>query len=120
MKKRYIVEIGMGIDLHGENQTEAACRAVRDAVSRSCLCGLMEILELQDPSQMEVDALVAVPEPDEVDLAAVEAAIPVGCRKARAERGGLTAQGLCVPQFADRCDRIIVANAALTVYVEVP
>ena len=47
-RKRFIVEIGTGIDIHGENATKAACRAVKDAVSRSCLCGLLEILELQN------------------------------------------------------------------------
>ena len=36
-RKRFIVEIGTGIDIHGEDATKAACRAVKDAVSRSCL-----------------------------------------------------------------------------------
>lgn len=116
-KKRFIVEIGTGIDLHGEDVTEAACRAVKDAVSRSCLCGLAEIIELKDPGQMEVDVLVASPKPDEVDLDRVRAAVPLGETKARSVMGGMTAQGLCVPQIAPDCDQIMVANVALTVYV---
>jgi uncharacterized protein (TIGR02058 family) len=30
--KRFIVEIGTGADLHGEDVTKAACRAVKDAI----------------------------------------------------------------------------------------
>ncbi|MBW2062824.1 MAG: Lin0512 family protein [Deltaproteobacteria bacterium] len=116
-RKRFIVEIGTGIDIHGEDVTEAACRAVRDAVSRSCLCGLMEILKIENPDQIEVEVLVASPRPDEVDLNKVMAAVPIGRKKARAVPGGLMAQGLCVPEFAPECDQIVVANAAVTVFV---
>ena len=63
--KRFIVEIGTGIDLHGENATKAACRAVRDAVSRSCLCGIVEVLGIQDLNALDVEIVVAVPRPGE-------------------------------------------------------
>jgi uncharacterized protein (TIGR02058 family) len=115
--KRFIVEIGSGIDLHGENATKAACRAVRDAVSRSCLCGLLEIVKLQELDDVRVEILVASPKPQEVDLEQVMAEVPIGRKTARAVEGGMTAQGLCVAQFAPKCDRILVANAAITVYV---
>ena len=115
--KRFIVEIGSGIDLHGENATKAACRAVRDAVSRSCLCGLLEIVKLQKLDDVRVEILVASPKPQEVDLEQVMAEVPIGQKTARAVEGGMTAQGLCVAQFAPKCDRVLVANAAITVYV---
>jgi uncharacterized protein (TIGR02058 family) len=115
--KRFIVEIGTGIDLHGENATKAACRAARDAVSRSCLCGLLEILKLQELNDVRVEILVASPKPQEVDLEQVMAEVPIGRKTARAVDGGMTAQGLCVAQFAPTCDQILVANAAITVYV---
>lgn len=119
-RKRFIVELGTGVDLHGEDMTEAASRAVRDAISRSCLCGLLEIAGLQDPEDMEVEILVAVPKPEEVDLAKVEAVVPFGCSRATAVAGGLTAPGICLPSLAPDCDRIVVANAAVTVYVRSP
>lgn len=119
-RKRFIVELGTGVDLHGEDMTEAASRAVRDAISRSCLCGLLEIAGLQDPGDMEVEILVAVPKPEEVDLAKVEAVVPFGRSRAVAVAGGLTAPGLCLPSLAPECDRIVVANAAVTVYVRSP
>jgi len=116
-RKRFIVELGTGVDLHGEDVTEAACRAVKDAVSKNCLCGLMEILEIKGEDQIEVDVLVAAPRPDDVDLKRVMEVLPFGRKTARAVAGGLTAQGLCVPRFGPDCDQIVVANAAVTVYI---
>lgn len=114
--KRFIVEIGTGVDLHGEDVTKAACRAVKDAISRSCLCGLVEILEIEDLQAIEVDILVASPKPDEIDLEQVKDTVPIGQKTACAVEGGMIAKGLCVPNFAPNCDQIVVANAAVTVY----
>lgn len=91
--KRFIVEIGTGIDIHGENATKVACRAVKYAVSRSCLCGLLGIVELQNLEDVFVDILVATPNAGQVDLEQVIAEVPI-CRKtARAVEGGMIAQG---------------------------
>lgn len=116
--KRFIVEIGTGVDLHGEDVTKAACRAVKDAVSRSCLCGLAEIVGIQDLQAVEVEILVAVPRPEKVDLSQVMAQVPIGNKTAHAVEGGLMVKGLCVAQFASGCDQIVVANAAVTVSVD--
>jgi uncharacterized protein (TIGR02058 family) len=116
--QRFIVEIGTGIDLHGEDVTKAACRAVRDAISRSCLCGLVEILGIKDLQALDVEVLVAVPRPQNVNLDLVMAEVPIGRKTARATEGGMIAKGLCVAQFAKDCDQIIVANAAVTVLIE--
>ena len=115
--RRFTVELGFGVDLHGENMTEAACRAVKDAVSRSCLCGLVEILELTDPNQILVDIVIACPKPEDVDLELVKSLAPLGRKTARAIDGGMQVLGLCVPSFGPNCDQIVVANAALTVHV---
>ena len=115
--KRFIVEIGTGADLHGEDVTKAACRAVKDAISRSCLCGLVEILDMENLKAVQVDILVASPKPDKVDLEQVKAMVPIGQKTARAVEGGMNAQGLCVPKFAPDCDQIVVANAAVTVSI---
>ncbi len=117
-KKRFIVELGTGIDLHGEDVTKAACRAVDNAISKSCLCGLVEILGLQNLEDVHVDILVASPRPEQVDLNQVEETVPIGQKTARAVEGGMTAEGLCVPQFAPECDQIVVANAAITVSID--
>ena len=116
-KKRFIVELGTGVDLHGENVTEAACRAVKDAISKSCLCGLMEILDLKDPNRIELEILVACPRPEDVDAELVKSVAPVGRKTLQAVAGGLQVKGLCVPQFGRNCDQIMVANASITVWV---
>ena len=117
-KKRFIVELGTGADLHGEDVTEAACRAVKDAISRNCLCGLLEIAGLQDPNEMVVEVLVATPKPEEVDLEKVKGMLPFGTVSVNSVAGGMKARGLCVPQLAPDCDQIVVANAAVTVFVD--
>ena len=115
--KRFIVEIGTGADLHGEDVTKAACRAVKDAISSSCLCGLVEILGIEDLQAVQVDIQVASPKPDEVDLEQVKAIVPIGQKTARAVGGGMSVRGLCVPNFAPDCDQIVVVNAAVTVSI---
>ena len=42
--KRFLVEFAMGTDLHGQNVTKAACKAVRNAISNCCLCGISDCL----------------------------------------------------------------------------
>lgn len=117
-KKRFVIELGSGSDLHGMDVTKAACRAVRDAVSRSCLCGLVEILNRANFEGVIVEAVVACPFPDQVDSAKVLAELPVGKRSLRTVQGGMLVEGLCVQSFGPDCASIVTANAAITVFVE--
>ena len=116
--KRFIVELGTGIDLHGENVTKAACRAVSNAVSKSCLCGLVEVLGLTNLEEVFVDILVAVPRPSEMDAEKVKEMVPIGRKTVRAVEGGMITRGLCVDRFGPECDQIVVANASITVSVD--
>lgn len=116
--KRFAIEMGYGADLHGEDMTKAALRAVRDSVSHVCLCGLLEILGRDRFQGVYVHARVAVPEPDTVDREALLAAIPIGERSLTLEQGGMLADGLEVPSFGTGVSRIVMACAALTVSVE--
>lgn len=115
--KRYIIEIGTGIDFHGQDATGAARKAVRDAVSHSCLCGLSEILGLKDLDEMVVDVTVAVPFPEKVDGARVLEEIPFGRKSIRAVDGGMLVPGLFLPSLGDTDDSIIVANACVEVKI---
>lgn len=116
--KKFIVEFGMGTDFHGQDVTKAARKAVRDAVSRSCLCGLEDVLGLTDfTRQVHIVATVAVPRPEEVDCSAVAEELPVGTVEVRPVKGGLTAEGLCIRDFGDRDSSIEAALAAVEVYV---
>ena len=117
-KKRFIVELGTGADLHGMDVTKAACRAVRDAVGRSCLCGLVEILGKARFEGVHVEIRIACPYPDRLDEKQVLAEVPIGTRSLTAVEGGMLADGICVADFAGDCDTIVLANAAVTVFVD--
>lgn len=117
-ERRFIVEWGTGADLHGQDATKAALRAVQDAVSRSCLCGLLEILHLKDLNDMRVEVLVAVPMPEQVQADVVLSVIPFGRKTLQAVSGGMRAPGLYQPELGDQSPDIIVANAAVTVWVD--
>ena len=99
MLQRYVVELGTGADLHGANMTKAAYRAVKDAISRSCLCGLVEILERGSFQGVHVHARIAVPEPDLVDKEAVLAS-PSGKRALRSLRAVCALRALKLPASA--------------------
>lgn len=117
-ERRFIIEWGTGADLHGQDATKAALRAVQDAISRSCLCGLLEILHLQDLNAMRVDVLVAVPMPEQVQADAVLSVIPFGRKTLQVIPGGMRAPGLYQPELGDQSPDIIVANAAVTVWID--
>jgi uncharacterized protein (TIGR02058 family) len=115
--KRFVVELGMGSDLHGGDVTKAAQKAIKDAVSRSCLCGLLEIVGLTDPNQMCVDVRLGCPDPARLDREAVLKAVPFGAAKLEVVTGGLTVRGLSLPELGAG-DTIVTVVAALTVSVE--
>jgi len=119
MQKRFIVEIGMGADLHGQDVTKAGCRAVQDAISRSCLCGIVEILNLSDLNDMIVEITLATPLPDQVNHEVVLAEIPFGRTRMKVVEGGMTVPTLMVAHLGDTNANTVVALAAVTVWVEV-
>ena len=116
--KKYIVELGLGSDFHGQDVTKAAKKAAKDAISHSCLCGLEEVLGLTDfKNQVDIRATVAVTRPEEVDCEEVASVFPVGTVEVVPVAGGLRCDGLCIPAFGD-CDKSIeAAIAAVEVYV---
>ncbi|MGC9335148.1 MAG: Lin0512 family protein [Anaerolineae bacterium] len=116
--KKYIMEVGMGLDQHGQDPTNAARKAVKDAVSRSCLTGLLEIARLDDVNQMVVDVLVACPHAEQVDKEAVLAALPFGQKKIEVVEGGMVASAVYQPELGDSSDEAYIANAAVTVWVD--
>ena len=112
--KKFIVEFGLGTDFHGQDVTKAAKKAAKDAISRSCLCGLEEDFK----RQVFIRATVAVTRPEEVRCEEVAEVFPVGTVEVVAVNGGLRCDGLCIPAFGD-CDKSIeAAVAAVEVYVE--
>ena len=116
--RKFIVEMGMGIDQHGQDPTNAARKAVKDAISRSCLAGIIDIARLDDVDQMIVEVLVACPHPDRVDRRAVLRAAPFGQKTITVVEGGMIVPTIYQPELGDATDEAFVANAAVTVYVD--
>jgi uncharacterized protein (TIGR02058 family) len=121
MEKRYVVEIGMGVDQHGHkgDPTSAAIKAVRNAISDVCLCGISEILNLSGPGEMVVDVLIGTPFPQNVDAGKVLEAIPFGRKRLKAVEGGLVARGVQLTSLGDDSADILIANAAVTVSCDI-
>ena len=83
-----IVETGMGVDLTGDDATKAALRAVEDTIRRVVFPRMRDLLPGNDRANMRVDATIAVPGADRVDLDAVRARFPYGRVTVRAVEGG--------------------------------
>jgi len=115
--RRFVIEVGMGVDQHGQDNTRAAEKAVQDAIHRSCLCGMREVAGLKSPDEMLVDVLIGCPAPETVDTERVLKVLPLGRKKIEVRQGGLSGKTLFQPELGDKTDELVVANAVLTVYV---
>ena len=101
-----VLEFGMGVDVHGQDCTKAACRAVSDAIRHSSLPMFADVRARG--GRMLVDVTVGVPDPAAVDVARVKSELPHGEVTVRAEPGGLRVPG------ADT----LIACAAITVRID--
>ncbi len=109
MKTRYVTEMGMGTDVHGRDYTQAAERAVFDAIHHSSLHFFKPLNKTAH--DMFIDLLIGVPEPEKVDKERVAAALPYGTVTVTVEKGGLE-----IP--TDDGDAIVIANAGIVVYLK--
>jgi uncharacterized protein (TIGR02058 family) len=112
-RKRVILELGTGNDLHGGDYTKAALRAVQDAIHHSSL-SMIRSLGIDAKTQMFVDVTIGVQQPDRVDTEAVKATLPHGIVTVKAIKGGLDVID------KERGDNAVIANAAIAVRLELP
>lgn len=117
MKQLFFVQLGMGVDLHGQDITEAAVRAVKDAIHRNSMPGLRSVLPDHDINRMKVKVRLALPcDHDKLDVDKVKAVLPYGeVTVERTDGGMLTTSGVVLPDKADKNDLIYVVNAAVEV-----
>lgn len=104
---RWITEMGMGVDVHGQDYTKAARRAVSDALRHSSLNFFAAAGK--DRGDMRVEVIVAVADPSAIDIDAITSEVPYGLVTVRPVAGGLD-----VPA-QDGPDGIVIANAAILV-----
>jgi uncharacterized protein (TIGR02058 family) len=110
-KKRVILEMGSGNDLHGSDYTKAALRAVQDALHHSSLT-FVRTLKI-DKTRLDVDVTIGVQDPAKVDLEAVKKSLPIGNVTVRAVKGGLDVDD------PEHNDRAVIASAAIAVRMDV-
>jgi len=109
VRKRLVVEMGMGVDIRGGDYTKAAVRALRDALWHN---SLTVVPALGYPvEQMEVDIEIGVAAPDQVDTKKVAEVLPYGRANVKVVKGGLDVR--------EDDKHTIVANAAAVVYLNI-
>ncbi len=120
--KRFIVQIGMGVDQHGHGNdcTKAAIKAIKNAISNNCLTGLFDICHLKNPKDMKVHIKIGAPYPETVNHIKVLKAVPFGDKSIEVVQGGLVASGIMIKELGDATDEMLVCNAAVSVSVDMP
>ena len=106
--KRMVLEFGMGVDVHGQDATVAACRAVSDAIRHSSLPFFQDVRARG--GRMLVDVTVGVPNPGSVDVDRVRRELPHGEVTVKAVAGGLHVPG----------SEAMIACVGITVSVDEP
>ena len=125
VEKKFITQIGFGVDQHGHDDdcTNAAIKAIKNAISNNCLTGLFEICNFREPKdllRMKVHAKIGVPFPEKINEKKVLKAIPFGEKTIEVVKGGLLVKGIMIEELGDTTDNIIVSNAAVDVLIKDP
>ena len=111
--RRCVLELGTGVDLHGNDPTKAAKRAVFDALRHSSLT-FPRVFGFER-GMMIVEVTIATPYPYKVDKAEVLNEIPYCQKLINVIEGGLR-----ISSEGNACDSTIMANAAIVVSLDVP
>jgi uncharacterized protein (TIGR02058 family) len=109
-KKRVILELGTGNDLHGSDYAKAALRAVQDALHHSSLSFIRSLII--DKTKLDVEVTIGVQRPEQVDLEKVKNSLPVGNVTVTAIKGGLDVAD------PENNDPAVIASAAIAVCIE--
>ena len=109
--KRMVLEIGMGTDIRGGDDTKAAVRALKDALWHNSLSIATALGQPTDA--MRVEVTIGTPHPEKVDTAQVLAVLPHGTGTVTVVEGGLE-----IPNDAGT-DVTLIAQAAAVVRLEV-
>jgi uncharacterized protein (TIGR02058 family) len=107
---RCVTEMGMGVDVHGLDYTNAAKRAVFDAIHHSSL-GFPRLIG-KTADDMRVDVTIGVPKPEAVDKQAVLDTLPHGGGHINVVQGGLRV----LNEKGD--DGWLIANAIIVVSID--
>jgi uncharacterized protein (TIGR02058 family) len=118
--RTFVVELGTGVDLHGQDATKAAVRAVRTAFQHVSLPGLRQVAGVEDISTVIVDVVIgAPPEAGEVDAEQVKTQFPIGTVSVTVQPGGLMPVGEAFrPEFGDTATQCASVHAGAYVQAD--
>ena len=120
--RRYLLELGTGVDLHGKDETKAAQRAVKDAISHSSMVGLGALFKIDSFAELEdalmVDVTIAAPNPHSVDGEAVLGVLPEGKRRINVIKGGMMWPSEDTEEDA-KSHAVVMVNAIIVVLIDV-
>jgi len=108
--KRLLTEFGMGSSLRRQDYTQAAERAVRDALWHNSI-NLAELFG-KDKAEMQITVEVGVQQPDEIDAGRIAEIFPYGQIEVIARKGGLD-----MPR-SDGGRPTVIANVAISVALD--
>lgn len=106
-KTRMVVQFGMGSSIRSRNYTEAAARAIRDALWRNSL-NVAEFFDLPKTAML-IDVEIGIPQPEMVNCEELVGLFPYGTPSISVVKGGLD-----VPKHGS--DGVsVIAHAAIIV-----
>ncbi|WHY84068.1 Lin0512 family protein [Neobacillus novalis] len=117
MEKLMFIETGMGIDVHGQDITSAAIRAVKNAIHYNSMPGIRSVLPENSLDNMRVNVKLAVPcDKEKLDINAVKEALPYGKVTVEVMDGGMmTTSGIVLEDKGDKNDLMYIVVASVEV-----
>lgn len=114
---RLLVEMGMGVDQHGQDPTRACQKAIKDAMHRVCIPSLVEA-DMFGNNDVKLTVDLAVPGAATVDIEKLRQALPLKMdAEFMVQEGGMKAKGVVMEELEDKSDDMYIAVAAVTVWV---
>lgn len=117
MERLMFIETGMGIDVHGQDITKAATRAIQNAIHYNSMPGIRSVLPGNSLDNMKVNVKLAVPcDKDKLDIEAVKETLPFGEVTVEVMDGGmLTSSGIVLEEKGDKNDLMYIVVASVEV-----
>lgn len=111
------IETGMGIDVHGQNITTAAIRAIKNAIHYNSMPGIRSVLPENSLDHMVVNVKLAVPcDKEKLDVDAIKEVLPYGNVTVEVMDGGmLTTSGIVLEEKGDKNDMMYIVIASVEV-----
>jgi uncharacterized protein (TIGR02058 family) len=111
------IQTGTGLDVHGQNITKSAQRAVEDAIHYNSMPGIATLLPEQKLENMAVNIKLALPADEtELDTEKIKSMIPYGTVTIEVMPGGMaTTSGIFLEDKHDKNDMMYIVNAAVEV-----